>query len=319
MDFRIIDIWLCHNSALKLLNLRSSTLFQMHRNSLTSNSTSTEKTDVFNVPLYIEHLDMSSCNLSRLQLTSIAKHLQVASKCTLKYLDLSHNKISHKAALEIAYFISSDCDLTRSHVVTIAKALKQLSRLQHLDISHNMPAFNAESEIAFVINGNPFLEYLNLSNCQLTEIQIISIAKALSKKSRLLYLDISHNKISQNASIGIASVIINSTSLQHCNLSGCELQETALKIVANSLVNITSLASLDVSNNSITSKTAQSIAIALSKNVGIKQLYFCSCFINNNAALTIFNTIKHHSAVTHLCLRSNVITDDETDSNNVKV
>ena len=52
MDFRIIDIWLYHNSALKALNLRSSTLFQMHRNSLTSNSTSTEKTDIFNEHIY---------------------------------------------------------------------------------------------------------------------------------------------------------------------------------------------------------------------------------------------------------------------------
>ena len=100
-------LWLC--------NLKSSTLFQTHRNSLTSNSISTEKTDIVNepIPLYIEHLDMSGCNLSGLQLTSIAKHLQKASKCTLKYLDFSHNKISHNAALEIANFISSNSILEK--------------------------------------------------------------------------------------------------------------------------------------------------------------------------------------------------------------
>ena len=317
MDFRIIDLWLCKHFPLKRLVLRSNTPFQTYRNYRNTNA---ENTDTIKESVHscIEHLDISGCNLSGIQLISTAKHLQTVS--TLKYLDISNNKVSNSLAVEIAAVILSNpfletlifscCDLPRSKLAHITKAMRTISTLKHLDFSENILTSNEESDIGSVIIHNPFLEHLNLSSCTLSEIQITSIAKALSKMSRLKYLDISYNEINHNASIDIASVITNSTSLQHLNLSGCNLKETAFEIIANSLRNIKSLTSIDMSNNFITYKTAQSIAVAFSNNLDMEQLNFCNCLMNDTAALIILNAISHHKAITHLCLRSNVITND---------
>ena len=321
MDFKIIDLWLCKNSALKELILRSNAPFQTYRNSLTLRSTSTEDADIVDESIhsYIEHLDISSCHLSGIQLMNTAKYLQTAS--TLRYLDISYNKVSKLAATEIASvilnnplletLICSCCDLSRSKFANITRALRNISTLKLLDFSDNILTSNEENDIGSIIIHNPFLEHLNLSSCKLSELQINGVVKALNIKSRLKYLNISHNEISHNASIGIASVITNSTSLQYLNLSDCNLKETAFKIIANSLRNIKSLTSIDMSNNCITYKTAQSIAVALSNNLDIEQLNFSDCLMDNSG-LIILDAISHHSAITHLCLRSNVITDDMT-------
>ena len=318
MDFKIIDLWLCKNSALKELILRSNTPFQTYRNSITSTSSSAEDTNFVNesVRTYIEHLDISGCNLSGIQLTNTAKYLQTS---TLRYLDISYNKVSKSAATEIASAIISNqfletlifscCDLSRSKVASIIKALQTISTLKHLDFSHNILTSNEENDIGSIIIYNPFLKHLNLSGCKLSEIQIISVAKALSKESWLKYFDISHNEINKSASIGIASVIINTTTLQYLNISGCNLKDTAFIIIANSLRNVKSLKSINMSNNCITYKTAQSIAVALSNNLDIEQLDFCGCLTNSNT-LVILNSFYQHTAITHLCLRLNVITND---------
>ena len=316
MDFRIIDLWLHKHFLLKKLILRSNTPFQTYRSSRNTNVENTGTTNE-SVHSYIEHLDISGCNLSGIQLISTAKYLQTVS--TLKYLDISNNKVSESLAIEIATVILSNpfletlifscCDLSSSKFAKITKALHTVSALKHLDFSDNVLTSNEENDIGSIIIHNPLLQHLNLSNCKLSEIQIISIAKALSKTSRLKYLDIDHNEINQNASIGIASVITKSISLQYLNLSGCNLKETAFEIIANSLRNIKSLTSIDMSNNCITHKTAQSIAVALSNNLDIEQLNFSNCLMDNSA-LVILNAISNHNAITHLCLRSNVITDD---------
>ena len=306
MDTRIIDLWMCQNSALKKLYLRCNTPFQTYR----------INADIVD-DLRIEYLDISYCNLSGLQLTKIAKCLQTTS--TLKYLDISYNRIPDRAATEIASvilcnsfletLILSSCGLSRSQVLSITKALQNISKLKHLDISNNILTFIEESEIGSILICNSFLEHLNLSNCKLSEVQIISIAESLSKTSQLMHLDISHNEINHNASIGIASIIINSKCLRCLNLSDCNLKEAAFKIISDSLATITSLASIDMSNNCITYETAQNIAFAFSKNVAIEQFNLCACLMNN-AALTIFSAISQHNAITHLCLRSNPITDE---------
>ena len=309
MDTSIIDLWMCQNSALKKLNLRCNTPFQPY-------TINAEYTDIV-YQLHIEYLDISICNLSELHLIKIAKYLQTTS--TLKHLDISYNRIPDRAATEIASsilcnsfletLILSSCDLSRSQVLSITKALQSISKLKHLDISNNILTFNEEIEIGSIILCNSFLEHLNLSNCKLSEVQIISVAKSLSKTSQLMHLDISHNEINHNASIGIASIIINSKCLQSLNLSDCNLKETAFKIISDSLGTITSLAYIDMSNNCITYETAQSIAVAFSKNVSIEQFNLCACLMNN-AALTIFSAINQHCAITCLCLRSNPITDE---------
>ena len=265
--------------------------------------------------LFLEKLNLSGCELSESQIMNTVKALNNLSR--LKYLNISHNKVNDDAANKLASALTtnpllehlklSNCELSELQITGIVKALSEKeSFLMFLDISHNTITNNESDEISSVVINSPLLEHLNLAHCKLSELQLISILKALGKTSLLKFLDVSHNEVSREAANEISSVIVNNRSLQYLNLSACNLEEDSLITISDSLACITHLVSIDVSYNCITEKAAYKVAIALRKNTSLERLSFCACF-EDNAALTIFNAISQHSGITHLNINLNVI------------
>ena len=266
----------------------------------------------------LEKLNLSSCELSESQITSILKALSSLSR--LKHLNFSHNKIADNTASELASALAanpllehlnlSNCELSELHIAGIVKAFgKKESFLNFLDISSSKVTENSLCEIAAVITSNPLLEHLNVANCELSDIQIINMFKALRKTSLLKFLDISHNEVTNEAANEIASVIMNNKSLQYINLNSCNLFEDSLMLIAESLTHLSFLISIDVSYNCITEKAAQNMAVAIAKNKVLEQLHFCCCFADNTA-LTVFNAIKQHISLTHLNIRWITVTNE---------
>ena len=137
----------------------------------------------------------------------------------------------------------------------------------------------AISKITEVVTCNCFLEYLDISDCYLSDLQIATLALALSKTSTLKQLNLSFNKISfDDTAHKISSVITNNLSLKSINLSNCCLQESGIIIIAEALANITSLLSIDMSRNSITDNSIQSMAAAVRENLLLEQLNLGHCF-----------------------------------------
>ena len=265
--------------------------------------------------LFLEKLNLSGCELSESQITNAVKAFNNLSR--LKYLNISHNKVNDEATNKLASALTtnpllehlklSNCELSELQIIGIVKALSEKeSFLMFLDISHNTITNNESDEISSVVINNPLLEHLNLAHCKLSELQLISILKALRKTSLLKFLDVSHNELSREAANEISSVIVNNRSLQYLNLSTCNLEEDSLITISDSLACITHLVSIDVSYSCITEKAAYNVAIALRKNTSLERLSFCACF-EDNAALTIFNAISQHSGITHLNINLNVI------------
>ena len=155
-------------------------------------------------------------------------------------------------------------------------------------MSENSPTYHyssqtnvciAISEITEVVNCNCFLEYLDISDCYLSDLHIATLALALSKTSTLKHLNLSCNKISSDdTAYKLSSVITNNLSLKSINLSNCCLQESGIIIIAEALANITSLLSIDMSRNSITDNSMQSMAAAVGENLLLEQLNLGHCF-----------------------------------------
>ena len=139
----------------------------------------------------------------------------------------------------------------------------------------------AISKITEVITCNCFLEYLDISYCNLSDLQIADVASALSEKSTLKHLNLSYNEITTDkTALKISSVIINN-SLRNINLSNCHLQESGIIIIAEALANITSLISIDISENYIAGNSIDSVAAVVRENLLLEKLNLGYCFQYN--------------------------------------
>ena len=86
-----------------------------------------------NIDSHLRHLDLSECDLSELQMTTVARQLLRMS--VMKYLNISNNMLSDNAAIDIGYAISnnplleninlSSCDLSHSQITKYCYSIKQ--------------------------------------------------------------------------------------------------------------------------------------------------------------------------------------------------
>ena len=128
-------------------------------------------------------------------------------------------------------------------------------------------------ELTDAITCKCFLESLDISDCKLSDLQIGSVATALSERTTLKHLNFGHNKIiTDNIALKVASVITSNLSLNNINLSNCHLQESGIIIITDALARIQSLTSIDISKNAITNNISQNLAVAINKNALLEQL-----------------------------------------------
>ena len=140
----------------------------------------------------------------------------------------------------------------------------------------------AITEITEIITCNSFLECLDISDCTLSDVQIATVATALSNTSTIKHLNLSKNEIvSNNTALKVASVIVSNLSLKNINLSNCHLQESGIKIIAEALAKLTSLVSIDISKNKITNNSMQSVIAAIRENSLLEQLNLSHCIEYN--------------------------------------
>ena len=136
---------------------------------------------------YLSHLDLTDCKLDDNELISIAKELQP----TLKYLSLSSNVVTNKAAHEISSAVRnnfslqhlslSDCELDEKGLIDIADALRIISSMKHLDLSYNSISDKAAETLSYGIASNKALEFLNLSYCTWQDTGFAKIHEVLNR------------------------------------------------------------------------------------------------------------------------------------------
>ena len=244
---------------------------------------------------------------------------------TLIKLYISNNKITDKAAYDIAAAISSntrlqeldisDNDLRATGAVTISKALQKISTLTKLYISKNSITDKAADAIAVAISCNTQLQELDISDNRLRTVGTIIISQALQSISTLTKLYLAANMISDKAANDIAAALANNNQLQEFDMGLNEFTSRGITLCTNALCKMTDLRVLVIKDNyRITDETAYDIAAAVSSNTQLQIFNFSrTCYLSTIGIRVISKALQSIFTMTKLNISKNNIIDDAAD------
>ena len=121
----------------------------------------------------------------------------------------------------------SDLGLSSEDFIKIATTLTSMSKLRKLNIINNDIDYSATDAIIALLNHNVDLELLDISDIELDEMNIIKVAKALQKRSKLTKINICCcDNLTNNAADAIAAILSHNSNLKEINLEvgDCEIE-----------------------------------------------------------------------------------------------
>ena len=188
---------------------------------------------------HLESLLISDCKWSGVNssITSILQSLKEIS--TLKILNLSCNNLSGEVTKDLADIIYSNASITalylsnnniKSMASVVLQALKDVSTLEVLDLDNNNMSGEVSKELAGVINSNPLLKELHLSNNDL-QSSVIDVLHALQKLSKLEVLNLNENKMPDTVGENLALIIKHNTSLKDLRLGFNNLRTSIVPVL----------------------------------------------------------------------------------------
>ena len=269
----------------------------------------------------MEELDVSGNNIEEMGVVKIAKALQHI-RSTVKKLNMNNNKITDRAADDIAAAISNNThleefdvsgnDLRTEGVIKIATALQNVVALKKINISNNNQNYTAANAIAVVITHNTHLQEFIISGSNLEVLGVKRIARSLQKISTLTKLYITGINNSDGAIDDIAAAVSCNVHLQEFNIGKNYLQASSVIKVAKSLQKISTLTKLCIDNNKITNEATDYIAYVISCNSHL-QILDISLSLQAQGAKIILKSLQKISSLTTLYISNNNITYEAAD------
>ena len=152
----------------------------------------------------------------------------------LKILSFNNNQFTEAAANDIAQVIANnnqieeiylnDNELKATGIKKICKSLRQISTLKALGLGNNFISEEAAGDIAIVIDHNPLLESIDISNNSLKSNGMIIIARALKKLFHLINLWFNSNHITEDAGNDIGEMVAGKNKLKQLSLNNDKLK-----------------------------------------------------------------------------------------------
>ena len=236
------------NNFVQIMSSVRKNLFITHldvsHNHINQQTASIISTVILNNAL-LKYLDISFCNLREDVIKIFANCLKKLTN--LKHFNISHNSMSYSSAEDIALAITdnesleyldlSECSLVDFRVVSLSLQqykLKCLMLRSNIIFQGTVFIQTTDSAENYAFN-NSHLQYLDLSNCELSELQMTIIVRQLLQVTAMKCLNISNNTLSDDAAIDIASVISSNPLFENISLSGCELSEPPIVAIAKAV------------------------------------------------------------------------------------
>ena len=208
---------------------------------------------------------------------------------------------------KLSYLEIVNCNLQKDVAFKIITALKNVVNLGTLILNNSGSLKEVSDDLAAVICINCNLKKLKLANSNLQHHATV-VAQALSQVKTLTELDLSNNNMTEKVVDSLALAIESNASLRRVNLRGNALKASGMIKIAQSLSWGSNLRILDICNNQITTEAADAIAIAILGNMNLEELY-----LDNNRLGTgvrvIATALKEISTLTVLSLDSNNATE----------
>jgi len=286
-----------------LKQIKSLKYFSIRLINITSNKVAAELiSSVITNNTFLEDITISHCNSNDVIFTKLTKALQSAH--SLKNLNLRGSFVSD-AVKQLATALLSDKE-------TLEKL--QLSQCEvdttHMNMHHNalIDSFMETQDLKIISSSG--LSYVELSNCDFQESELINIFKALIKKSSLKTIDISSNNITDIAAFQLADIISKNVNIECLNLLNCDISYHGIKAILASLRNIKSLRCIMLNCKAgklptTTNEDIEMLSSALSDHKSIEKI-----ILNNCKSDKIFNALSKLSSLQLLDLSSSTVSSN---------
>lgn len=212
------------------------------------------------------------------------KFKEILSKCKLNKLSLYNNNLGDKEIESISeILINGQCSV--------------------LHLAHNKITEIGFKSLLKILNKGQRID-LNLCNNKIGYEYMYEGIKSIELCSTLENLNLCYNQISN---IDIDKILLHNIELKSLDLSQNQITTFNFNISQN---NIFILENLNLSYNRIGFEGAKSLSKILVKCPVLKELVLSYNHICTEGAISI---IEHCTSLSHICLSSNMITDDDMD------
>ena len=233
----------------------------------------------------------------------------------LKSINLESNSICFSSANVIKFFLSenavieylnlSNCGIAHVGLLNILSHLGQLATLQHLILSSNSFTESMTRSVKAIIGSNKKLKHIDLSNCKLSPLQLISFLVS-SCYGSIQHLNLSLNNSDSNLDVDNVNLTTpENDKLTHLNLSHCSLPCSAVNHIFMLLSQCTSLTHLNLHSCAVTKHTSLKSFLCHS----LQYLNMCNCSLEGEQITEIVECLRENESFQYLLLSSNVITN----------
>ncbi|XP_069753818.1 leucine-rich repeat-containing protein 31-like isoform X2 [Narcine bancroftii] len=179
---------------------------------------------------YLRVLELVSCQLSKLDISSLGDSIQLLAN--IEKIDLSWNpdlggnlslltqKLHSCSTLKILKLV--DCNLTAEDGVVLGKSLSVITNLEILDLSMNKNVGCGLAVLFQELSHASHLQVIKLCNCGLTPESIQDLGISLNHLPAIRKMDLSCNGIG-GGFMETATHLLNVTQLQVFDVHGCSL------------------------------------------------------------------------------------------------
>ena len=196
----------------------------------------------------------------------------------------------------------------QSSALVIFEALIRTSSLRKLNLNNNGLSGNVAQGLAHVVDNNPYLEELHLSNNAL-QSSVKIVLRSLRSLSKLKVLNLNKisikNTMSEDIPKCLGEVIKSNVFLEELYLSDCNFRSSSVKIL-EAMKGISRLRKLNLNSNYMTGIVAEVLAEAIVHNASLEELLLS----NNNfniSAVVILQAVARLTNLKKLNLNNNAM------------
>ena len=233
-------------------------------------------------------------------------HNDITSKSIQSFVNIPPHILQNMRELHL-----SDNKLDGSACDLLAKAVPSMTRLEELWLSHNPIGSGGAVEVIKALCGSG-VKQLFLYGCGIGEPDCEALCELLKSSHSLQYLYISQNNLSSESVASIITGLSHNSSLTHLVISNSHFSMANVASLASVLKDHSkcALTVLDLQDCHISSEGAVELAAALCKNSTLKHLYLDRNPIGVEGASSMSDMLQHNTSLVVLWLRDDSVGEE---------
>ena len=264
----------------------------------------------------LEELTLAKCVLNPRRIIHIFVYLRKLG--TLKYLDLSNNRIADEAVTVLAEAILCNpiqhLNLSQSlqgvSSSIIVTAIDNRKTLQYLDLSNNSIDDEGAIFMTDAIVANKYLHHINLSNNCYNNKSIENILSAMAMITSLQHVDLSSFDITDELADGLEELAVSNSGLHDIVVFKYAISDVKIQTVPASLSILVVRKVLCINNQII---DTDMIELLITKNNSVCHIDIANCAIAVSNQRTIIKSMQKLSELNVLKLNNVMFTAEAED------